>query len=32
MTLIVRLRIILNDVDRLHEVVQAAMGWTDTHL
>ncbi len=48
MTLIARLRIILNDVDpqpmrqievplkirldRLHEVVQAAMGWTDTHL
>ncbi|WP_241691205.1 plasmid pRiA4b ORF-3 family protein [Roseovarius sp. A46] len=48
MTLIARLRIILNDVepmpirhievplkirlDRLHEVIQAAMGWTDTHL
>lgn len=48
MTLIARLRIILNDVDpqpmrqievplkirldRLHEVVQAAIGWTDTHL
>lgn len=48
MTLIARLRIILNDVDplpmrhievplkirldRLHEVMQAAMGWTDTHL
>ena len=48
MTLIARLRILLNDVDpqpmrhievplkirldRLHEVVQAAMGWTDTHL
>jgi hypothetical protein len=48
MTLIARLRIVLNDVDpqpmrqievplkirldRLHEVVQAAMGWTDTHL
>jgi hypothetical protein len=48
MTLIARLRIILNDVDpqpmrhievplkirldRLHEAIQAAMGWTDTHL
>lgn len=48
MTLIARLRIILNDVDpqpmrhievplkirldRLHAVIQAAMGWTDTHL
>jgi hypothetical protein len=48
MTLIARLRIILNDVDpqpmrhievplkirldRLHEVIQAAMGWADTHL
>lgn len=48
MTLIARLRIILNDVDpqpmrqievplkirldRLHVVVQAAMGWTNTHL
>ena len=48
MTLIARLRILLNDVDpqpmrhievplkirldRLHEVIQAAMGWTDTHL
>ncbi len=48
MTLIARLRIILNDVepmpmrhievplkirlDRLHEVIQAAMGWTNTHL
>ena len=48
MTLIARLRIILNDIDpqpmrhievplkirldRLHEVIQAAMGWTDTHL
>ena len=48
MTLIARLRIILNDVepmpmrhievplkirlDRLHVVIQAAMGWTDTHL
>ncbi|MBU3032297.1 plasmid pRiA4b ORF-3 family protein [Paracoccus marinaquae] len=48
MTLIARLRIILNDVDpqpmrhievplkirldRLHEVIQAAMGWTDAHL
>ncbi|PVA08914.1 plasmid pRiA4b ORF-3 family protein [Pelagivirga sediminicola] len=48
MTLIARLRIILNDVepmpmrhievplkirlDWLHEVIQAAMGWTDTHL
>ena len=48
MTLIARLRILLNDIDpqpmrhievplkirldRLHEVVQAAMGWTDTHL
>ncbi|NDR55364.1 plasmid pRiA4b ORF-3 family protein [Aliiruegeria sabulilitoris] len=48
MTLIARLRIILNDVepmpmrhievplkirlDRLHEVIQAAMCWTDTHL
>lgn len=48
MTLIARLRIILNDVDpqpmrhvevplkirldRLHDIVQAAMGWTDTHL
>lgn len=48
MTLIARLRVILNDVDpmpvrqievplkirldRLHEVIQAAMGWTDTHL
>ena len=48
MTLIARLRIILNDVDpqpmrqievplkirldRLHDVIQAAMGWTDTHL
>jgi hypothetical protein len=48
MTLIARLRILLNDVDpqpmrhievplkirldRLHEVVQAAMGWTDSHL
>ncbi len=48
MSLIARLRIILNDVDpqpmrhvevplkirldRLHEVMQAAMGWTDTHL
>ena len=48
MTLIARLRIILNDVDpqpmrhievplkirldRLHEVIQAAMGWTDSHL
>lgn len=48
MTLIARLRVLLNDVDpqpmrhievplkirldRLHEVIQAAMGWTDTHL
>ena len=48
MSLIARLRIILNDVDpqpmrqievplkirldRLHEAIQAAMGWTDTHL
>ena len=48
MSLVARLRIILNDVDpqpishvevplkirldRLHEVMQAAMGWTDTHL
>ena len=48
MTLIARLRIILNDVDpqamrhieaplkvrldRLHDIIQAAMGWTDTHL
>lgn len=48
MTLIARLRIILNDVDpqpmrhievplkirldRLHEVIQTAMGWTDAHL
>jgi len=48
MTLIARLRIILNDVDpqpmrhievplkirldRLLDVIQAAMGWTDTHL
>lgn len=48
MTLIARLRIILNDVepmpmrhievplkirlDWLHEVIQASMGWTDTHL
>ncbi len=47
-TLIARLRIILNDVDpqpmrhievplkirldQLHDVIQAAMGWTDTHL
>lgn len=47
-TLVARLRIVLNDVepmpmrhievplkirlDRLHEVIQAAMGWTDTHL
>lgn len=48
MTLVARLRIILNDVDplpmrhvevplkirldRLHEVIQAAMGWTNSHL
>lgn len=48
MTLIARLRIILNDVDpqpmrqievplnirldRLHQVIQAAMGWSDSHL
>lgn len=55
MTMVARLRIILNDMyavaerhavgagadcevplkirlDRLHEVVQAAMGWTDIHL